>query len=181
MRAMRRGVGALMLVCGIACTDGKDSASEDTSDGESDVDTDMDTDPGCGPPPPSATWGPSTVTLSVAAGPGAYWFGMAQTSNGDAGTAGSDDWTGEDCVWGYETVAGDTLSYCHWAGDAGVALAYGGDLLDLQEGSTVFVDSSFDGQVTYYLESDPVYGGDGSCYFWGHDASYYGGLGCTEM
>lgn len=125
-------------------------------------------------PTASVTWGGDSVQVSIAGGPGAYWFGMAETADCD------DCWTGEDCVYGYD-ASGTTLSYCHDGTDTGTQLSYGGDAAALNAGETVFTDASFDGKVTYYLESDPDFGGDGSCYVWGADTSYYDGLGCTEL
>ncbi|MDG1480360.1 MAG: hypothetical protein P8R54_12255 [Myxococcota bacterium] len=53
------------------------------------------------------------------------------------------------------------------------ALPAGGDFSALEEGAeTVFGDESFEATVTHYLEQ----GAD--CYIWGHDTSYYDGLGC---
>ena len=71
--------------------------------------------------------------------------------------------------------------YCHDGGDTGASLSYGGNANDLAAGTTLFPDDSFDGRVTYYLESDPDYGGDGRCFVWGNDTSYYSGLGCVEL
>lgn len=120
------------------------------------------------------SWGPETVELAVSGGPGAYWFGIAET-------AGCEDcWTGEDCIFGYETD-GMTLSYCHDAGDVGALLFYGGDAAALPLGSTAFPGPDAAERVTYYLESDTEYGGDGSCYVWGADVSYYDGLGCMAL
>ena len=57
----------------------------------------------------------------------------------------------------------------------------GGDATNLAAGTTVFGDATFDGTVSYYLESDPEFGGDGSCYVWGADVTYYDGLGCSAL
>ena len=126
--------------------------------------------------PPTATvqWTETAVDIAVSGGPGAYWFGMAETLDC------TDCWTGEDCVYGYD-ASGTTLAYCHDAGDAGTTLTYGGDAAALGAGETVFTDNSYDGKVTYYLESDVDFGGDGACYVWGADAAYYDGLGCTAL
>lgn len=37
-----------------------------------------------------------------------------------------------------------------------------------------------EGRVTYFIESLTEFGGDGSCYLWGHDREYYDGLGCSD-
>lgn len=78
-------------------------------------------------------------------------------------------------------ASGITLSYCHDAGDAGATLTYGGDPAALSAGETVFKDSSYDGNVTCYLESETDFGGDGSCYIRGGDTSYDDGLGCSSL
>ena len=128
------------------------------------------TGPGWGPPELSLEWGASGITLELSGSGDLYWFGMAQTQ-------GDDPWTGEDCVYGYETAAGTTLSYCHYAGDAGMFLTYGGDPNALESGSTAFADSSVAGQLTYVLASETT----GRCYVWGDDPSYYDGLGCELL
>ena len=122
----------------------------------------------------TVAWGATSVNIDIVGGPGAYWFGMAETANCE------DCWTGEDCVYGYE-YSGGAFNYCHDAGDTGSSLIYGGDPTNLSAGTTVFPGSEYDGRVTYFLESDPEYGGDGSCYVWGRDPNYYDGLGCTNI
>ena len=146
---------------------GLDDSAEDSgaTPGETTTDTTISA---------AVVWGETNVSLSASGGPGAYWFGMAETLDCD------DCWTGEDCVFGYD-ASGTTLSYCHDAGDAGTTLTYGGDPAALGAGETVFKDSSHDGNVTYYLESDTDFGGDGTCYIWGADTSYYDGLGCSSL
>lgn len=128
---------------------------------------------GGGGPTATVTWGGSSVDVSISGGGGAWWFGMAETSGC------SDCWTGEDCIYGYEGSTG-VFAWCHDGGDTGTTLTYGGDATNLAAGTTAF-DRSFEGDVTYYLESDPNYGGDGSCWVWGDDVSYYSGLGCTAL
>jgi hypothetical protein len=122
------------------------------------------------PPTASVEWGASGLTLEIGAGGGEYWFGLAQTT-------GEDPWTGEDCVYGYESSDGSTLSYCHYAGDSGTFLTYGGDRYALATGTTAFEDASLDGQITYVLASE----WSGRCYVWGDDTSYYDGLGCDAL
>ena len=111
-------------------------------------------------------WDADAVELHITNGdPSAsYWFGLVETGCGDPEYC----WSGEDCIYGY---AG--YFYCHPSGTDGVSLRYGGAYDNLEEGvETVFGGSSFDGTVTYYVE-------DGSdCWIWGHDPSYYDGLGC---
>jgi len=167
----------LPVVFSAACGDKDDDDDDDDDSGyESDSDTDVDSDTDTDTPSVSVDWGGSSIDLDIDGGPGAYWFGIAQTSTGSP-----EDWTGEDCIYGYEIGDGEVLSYCHDAGDSGTSLTYGGNPTSLSAGTTVFPDSSFSGEVTYYLESDPDFGGDGSCFVWGQDTSYYSGLGCSEL
>lgn len=128
------------------------------------------TGPDWGPPTASVQWGASGLTLELDGMGGDFWFGLAQTR-------GDDPWTGEDCVFGYESADGTTLSYCHYAGETGTFLTYGGDRSALLGGTTAFEDASLDGQVTYLLESD----WSGRCYVWGDDVSYFDGLGCEGL
>lgn len=126
-------------------------------------------------PTANIAWTETAVELSASGGGGAWWFGMAEIVGCD-----DDCWTGEDCVYGY-AASGTTLSYCHDAGDGATSLTYGGDPAALQAGETVFTGPEFGDKVSYYLESDIELGGDGSCYVWGADSSYYDGLGCTAL
>jgi hypothetical protein len=170
-------VAALAMTGLVACDnkgDTADSAGTTTGGTTTGGTTTGGTTTGSSAPTASVTWGGSSVDLTVSGGPGAYWFGMAETTGCD------DCWTGEDCVYGYD-AGGTTLAYCHDGGDTGTSLAYGGDAGALAAGTTVFVDASFDGAVTYFLDSDSDFGGDGSCYVWGADTSYYDGLGCTSL
>lgn len=122
----------------------------------------------------SVTWSSSSVILSITGGQGRYWFGMAETGQN---CSGSNCWTGEDCMDGFEVGDGTLLRYCHPAGATGVNLAYGGDPMSLEEGAeTLFFDATFEDYVTYYLEDDR-----GACFTWGDDPSYYSRLGCTEL
>jgi hypothetical protein len=168
-------VAALAMTGLVACNGDKDTDSgaatgtTGTTTGTTGTGT-----TGPGNPTASVTWGAASVDVTISGGPGAYWFGMAET-------VGCDDcWTGEDCVYGYD-ASGTTLAYCHDGTDTGTSLTYGGNANALDAGTTVFADAAFDGSVTYYLESDPDFGGDGSCYVWGADNSYYDGLGCTAL
>jgi hypothetical protein len=184
MPRLLRLLPLLALTLATACFDDKDDDEDDGGDDTADTGGDWGTSwgtttgttggtTGWSSPTASVTWGGSAVDVDVAGGPGAYWFGMAET-------VGCDDcWTGEDCVYGYDG-GGTTLAYCHDGGDSGTSLTYGGNPSALSAGNTVFSSAS-DGTVTYYLESDTDFGGDGSCYIWGADASYYDGLGCTAL
>ncbi len=149
---------------------------DDSGDSGEDVE-DTDTDVVDDDPSPSADWGADAVTITVDGGPGGYWLGMAETADS------SDPWTGEDCVWGYELSSGEVIGpYCHDLGDGGsTVLTYGGSTSDLQAGTTVFTSETGGDRVTYFLESDPDFGGSGDCWTWGNDPSYYAGLGCSEL
>ena len=116
----------------------------------------------------SVVWGPASITLSISdlGDDNAAWFGLAETGCGDPSSC----WYGEDCIYGYENYF-----YCHPSSPTGVELDYGADINTLQEGiNTLFTNDSFDGTVTYYVESDS------QCWTWGHDPSYYAGLGCQD-
>lgn len=125
----------------------------------------------------AVTWGSSSVELSISDDEGrAFWFGMAETNAG----CGDECWTGEDCLYGYTSPnTGTTYGpYCHDAGTEGISLTYGGDPTNLQEGTTVFPDSSYKGNVAYYFEDQD----SGDCWVGGlNGASYYSGQGCTSV
>lgn len=169
--------GALVGLGLLVACDGAGKAAAGDSGGGADAGDTGDTGAQPEPVAPTASvsWGVDAVDLSVGGGGGGWWFGMAET-------VGCEDcWTGEDCVYGYEAGDGAVFAYCHDAGEAGVSLTYGGDVASLAAGTTVFTDAGFDGRVSYMLESDPEYGGDGSCWVWGADAGYYDGLLCGAL
>jgi hypothetical protein len=176
MRTWTKTVALLGLGLGVACTDGSKGTGGDSGEAATGGDSgETEGQPEPEAPTASVTWGAAGIELAVSGGGGGWWFGMAETAECE------DCWTGEDCVYGYEAGDGAIFAYCHDAGDAGTSLAYGGDPVALAAGSTVFVDASFDGKVTYMLESDPEFGGDGSCWVWGQDASYFDGLLCGAL
>lgn len=114
----------------------------------------------------------SGVTLTITCGSGGYEFGMAETDQ-----ASDDPWTGEDCFNGYTTGDGTVYDICHVADSTGVVLS-GGTLGDLCDDCGVTIMQNVASSVTtYYVSSDAT----GDCWVWGHDVSYYGTLGCTEM
>lgn len=173
----------LLLPGLIACgeKDEDDDDDDDCSDsGDCDDDgstwtgTTSSTGTGTTGPSASVVWGSASVEIAVSGGPGAYWFGMAETIGCE------DCWTGEDCIYGYE-YSGGSLNYCHDAGDNGTTLTYGGDAASLAAGTTLFPNGDYEYAITYFLESDVEFGGDGSCYVWGADTTYYDGLGCTNL
>ncbi len=131
-------------------------------------------------------WGAATLQFRVSGGAGGFWLGLAETRD-----CGAECWTGEDCIFGYEAATGQPMpAYCHYAAVDGTDLLYGGDRESLQEGYTVFPDqfacgadriTNCEEHVTFFLESNPSYGGNGGCWVWGHAPSYYDGFGCTVM
>ncbi|MFT5686870.1 MAG: hypothetical protein ACI8RZ_007827 [Myxococcota bacterium] len=153
----------LLLLLLTGCFDGTfGEGGNDTGGDEADADTDADADFDA-----SVSWGASSVDLTLTGGVAGY-FGMAETDCADP----DECWYGEDCIYGDLT---ETYFYCHPTNANGVSLLYGGAYNTLYEGTeTVFGGSSFDGSVTYYIEQG------GTCYTWGHDTSYYSGLGCTD-
>ena len=184
LRLLARLLPVLALSTATGCFDDKDDDDED-EDEDDDSGSDWGTTTwtgtgtGTGPgdadtPSVSVNWGSGSVDVAVNGGPGAYWFGMAETADC------VDCWTGEDCIYGYTLGDGSSLAWCHDGGDNGTSLTYGGDATALAAGTTVWRESA-EGSVTYYLESDAEFGGDGSCYVWGNDTSYYDGLGCREL
>lgn len=168
----------LAVICAPLAACGKDA----TGTGTPAASDSAGPDSGAGPtttepaaPEAGVVWGPGSLTLTVSGGGGAWWFGMAET------TQCTDCWTGEDCLYGYETGDGAVYVYCHDIEDSGATLTYGGNLAELVPGTTVFQNNSLDGRITYLLESDPEYGGDGSCWVWGQDPSYYDGMLCGQL
>ncbi len=125
----------------------------------------------------SVSFGSDSLTVTISEdGPGGYWLGMAETAASD------DPWTGEDCYLGYTLTDGTVLSYCHNAGDGGtLTLSYGGDPTDLDDSTETVFSAEQDGRITYYLYSDPTWGGNDMCWVWGNESSYYDALGCNEM
>lgn len=170
------GVFAFLAVgIAAACTgSGRDSVATSGPSPDAGQTGSTDTSPVPLVPVPSVTWGPDAVELGVADGAGGWWFGMAET------TGCEDCWTGEDCVYGYESGDGAIFAHCHDAADSGTSLTYGGSRSGLAAGSTAFPDASHEARVTYFLESDPEHGGDGSCWVWGADISYFDGLLCGQ-
>jgi hypothetical protein len=128
-----------------------------------------------GPPNVTLSWNENLLTLATSGGAGGWWFGVVESSEEASGR-----WTGEDCLWGFEAADGGMYSYCHDATDNGVTLLLGGDPANLQRGATALSPRQIE-RATYYLESDPLFGGDGSCWVWGADPGYYRGLGCTQL
>ena len=122
------------------------------------------------PPTWSVTLGAEGLELSVEGGPGGYWFGVSESAPGA--------WTGEDCVNGFTTADAELIFYCHDAGDGGKkTYPRVASVREMNEATTLF-DSAKEGSLTYYLYSDPVFGGSGECWVQGADPAYYAAEGC---
>jgi len=146
-----------------------DADADTDADADADADTDADTDVD---PSFSVDWGPEEVVLSISGTSQPYWWGITDSSGS------ADPWTGEDCLYGYVLSDGSTLGpYCHDAGSTGIALTYGGNPLELWEGTTVFPNRSYADITTHYFEEQST----GACYVMGPDPDYYSGLGCTIL
>ncbi|MCK6505840.1 hypothetical protein L6R53_21040 [Myxococcota bacterium] len=115
-------------------------------------------------------WGGGGIEVELSGGdPGGYFFGLAETRTG------GDAWTGEDCLYGYTTSSGTVYSYCHPLSAEGGFLVTVESILDVFEGSTTLHSAVLDN--TYYLAEAAT----GDCWVFGHDTSYYGGLGCLDL
>lgn len=89
-------------------------------------------------------------------------FGMAETEAGSVG------WFGEDCFFGTADI-----QLCHPIEGRRLDLDQG-PFADLEAGTRTLLWSDMD--LTYFLEDD-----QGACWVWGHDPSYYDGLGCEHL
>ena len=113
---------------------------------------------------------PDGVEINIEGGPGGYWFGVTETTPGG--------WTGEDCVNGFTTADSEQSFYCHEAGDGGKRSFVRVAGLREMNGATTLFDVANEGTLTYYLYSDPVFGGSGECWVQGADTAYYQAEGC---
>lgn len=154
----------------MACTDGKDSGP-DTGDGGADGGTPGDGgDGGTMGLTMDCAWGGGGLDVTLTGGDSAgYWVGLAETD------CGGQCWTGEDCVYGYVASSGTSYNYCHPASASGVFLSSVGSFDDIIEGSTTIHSASLNN--TYFMEEVST----GTCWTWGYDTSYYGGLGCSDI
>ena len=178
LRRLLAMLPALTMSMSVACFDDKDDDDDDSGDDDSAASTSWgttgsstaptSTETGTDRPSVTVNWGSGAIEIDVSPRDD-YWFGVIES-----GFEGA--WTGEDCVYGYETADGTLLSYCHEVRDGEARLTYGGDPFELSAGTTVFPDASYEGQLTYFLESS-----GGLCFVWGADTSYYEGLGCSEL
>ena len=102
------------------------------------------------------------VRISDPEGRTGWSFGMAETEAGSAG------WFGEDCFVGTGGIA-----LCHPIPGRRLVLDQG-SFDEVEEGTRTLLWSEMD--LTYFLEAP-----DGDCWVWGHDPSYYDGLGCELL
>ena len=126
-------------------------------------------------PSVSVSWGAESVVFNVSDA-GDWQLGMAETG-GSCG-AGVPCWTGEDCHLGYVAADGTAYGpYCHTITDGLLELNYGGNLANLEPGTTVFQEA-FLGTVTYV-----VLPADSSlpCLAFGDDPDYFDGLDCLVL
>lgn len=115
-----------------------------------------------------------TVTQAVEFGP--YFFGLAETGNGEA-----DGWDGEDCIPGVI----DDYDICHPVGEDGrltltsIHPDEGGSLDELEEGVTTLMSGPRAAGITYVLVRLSE---DENCWTWGHEPQHYiDELGCTPL
>ena len=95
-------------------------------------------------------------------------FGMAETGAGPFGWYGEDCWQGMYGFYFCHDFTGDTLDLIEVRDCL---------LLSVVSGQETLFDAAKDPYLTYFLESSS----DGDCWVWGHDVSYYGPLGCTQL
>ena len=152
----------------IACNDkGDDSGNTPTDGGATDGGADGGTTPAL---TLDCAWGGGGIDVILTNGDSAgYNFGLAET-NGNAQA-----WTGEDCYLGYLANDGTLYDFCHPLAASGGFLTSVGSFDDIVEGSTTIHTAAIEN--TYYLEEVS----SGSCWTWGDDTSYYGGLGCADV
>lgn len=135
-------------------------------------------DSGTEPTTVSVSWGEVAFELTVS--DGADWrLGMAETGGSCGGDVAC--WTGEDCYAGFDTGDGSTLGpYCHEVAGGEASLVYGGDLTDLQAGTTVF-RPDFADTVTFLLIPGDDTRSTEPCLVFGDAPAYYADLGCTVL
>ena len=96
-------------------------------------------------------------------------LGIAETGCGSPENC----WYGEDCVYG--DLSG-SYRLCHPLQSGTNTLLQVGSLEELVEGKTTLFSAVFEPYVTFYFEDF-----SGACRVWGHEVSYYDGLGCVEL
>ena len=154
---------ATLLAVGCGGDDGTDSGF-----GTGDTTTETTPDPLT----VTATWSGASPAAALAvavtdpAGRTAWEFGMAETENMESG------WFGEDCLNGT-----GSFMLCHSFSGAALNLAEVGTPQEVVAGSTTLLTNGFN--LTYYLGDAAADATE--CWVWGHDAAYYGSLGCTTL
>lgn len=117
----------------------------------------------------SCSWDDQGFTLSTPGGAtGGYHLGMAQTG------ACVDCWTGEDCLHGDRGLDHSTVVFCHPLPASGGRLDTVQTVDAVVEGSTTYLRAGQ--QLTYFLTEIS----SGDCWIWGHDLSWFTGLGCVD-
>jgi hypothetical protein len=181
IRRLRQWVTAAVLAGAPGCvimddetkSDGEDSPQSEPVEWSSPVGDSGDVDVEI--PDVLVSWGDNSLTVEVSAG-GSWQLGMAETG-GSCG-AGVACWTGEDCYLGFTASDGTSYGpYCHTMSSGRVSLEYGGNLADLQDGTTVF-QQAYLSTVTYLVLPD-----DDSlpCLAFGDNPDYYSDFGCIEL
>lgn len=105
------------------------------------------------------------ITITDPLGNTDWNFGMAETEAG-VGVG----WFGEDCYLGT-----GSWNYCHPITGTTLHLDQVADIADIVEGQTTLFWTGMD--LTYFLEDANT----GDCWVWGHDTTYYYGLGCSVL
>jgi len=126
----------------------------------------------------SVSWGDERFELDV--DDGSSWkLGMAETGGSCGGSVPC--WTGEDCYVGYTASDGESYGpWCHDVESGSLSLDYGGQMSDLEEGTTVFLPA-FSGTVTYLLLPEGAERSGGDCYVFGDRPTYYADLDCVVL
>lgn len=162
-------LGTVLFAFG--CEGGKDDSGTTTGDGGTTADGGTTGDGGGTALTMDCEWAGGGLDVTLTGGDSAgYWVGLAETECGGAAC-----WTGEDCVYGYTTGSGTTYNFCHPASASGVFLQTVDSFEAIVEGSTTIHSAST--VNTYFMEEVST----GTCWVWGADTSYYGGLGCTDI
>lgn len=175
-RSVRWGAAALSAIVGVGSGCAGESADSAAAKRPADTAAVGGGEGGAAGPVPQAPpeWSvrllPEGVELTVEGGPGGYWFGLTESAEGG--------WTGEDCVHGFTTADAEQIFYCHEAPDRGKRTFVRVPSLREMNGATTLFDAANEGMLTYYLYSDPLFGGSGECWVQGADPAYYAAEGC---
>lgn len=164
---------------GADCNDGAanvypDAADDTNDDIDNDCDGDIDEDvpEELASPEVDLDWDSTGADVTITGAATGWDFGMSETG------AGSPGWFGETCIPGDEPYgyADYGFDICHELGSAGGQLERVFSVGDLEDGTTLFSDTT-SVNITYFLERHD----DGACFVWGDDPAYYAELGCEEL